>query len=491
MSNIQQNRPFSIIDATFTEFQQAMETGLLTSRKLVEAYFNRIEANDRQGPHVQAMLALNPFALEQADELDEERKRQGPRGPLHGLPIVVKDNYNTKDMPTTGGTQVLAGFVPSADCRIVQNLCNAGAIILGKTNLHELALFGLTCSTLGGQTKNPYDATKTPGGSSGGTGVAVSANFAAAGTGTDTVNSNRSPASANNLVGIRPTKGLINLEGIIPVSFTQDNAGPIARTVEDAAFLLEAMVDHDHDFSCSAGLHPHGLQGKRIGVLRSFFGKSPIHEEVNRITETALRQMQESGARMIDLTSDDIVAEQLIMEFDVQRFEIKQELDHYLSDYQAPARTIEELLDKGSYEPSIELFLKSAISIEDPLNDPEYQKRLKKIKDLKAMVLDILDEHHLDALVYPHQKRLVVDIGEASQSDRNGILAALTGCPAITFQAGFSITTSTAPIGIPVGIEFLGRPYDEAKIIQMAYAFQAAVNHRRIPPFIADVNSSN
>jgi amidase len=488
MSKIQQNRPFSIIDATLTELQQALETGLLTSRKLVEIYFNRIEANDRQGPNVQAMLALNPLALEQADELDEERKRQGPRGPLHGIPIVVKDNYNTKDMPTTGGTQVLAGFVPSADCRIVQNLCNAGAIILGKTNMHELALFGLTSSTLGGQTKNPYDLTKTPGGSSGGTGVAVSANFAAAGTGTDTVNSNRSPASANNLVGIRPTKGLMNLEGILPVSFTQDNAGPIARTVEDAAILLEAMVDHDHGFSCSAGIQPHGLQGKRIGVLRSFFGNSPIHEEVNRITETALRQMQELGAQMIDLTFEDIVAEQLILELDVQRFEIKHELNCYFTDYQSPVRTIEELLDKGSYEPAIEQFLKSAIAIEDPLNDTEYQKRLKKIDELKELVLEILDEHHLDALVYPHQKRLVVDIGEASQADRNGILAALTGCPAITFQGGFSDNSSTAPIGIPVGIEFLGRPNDDAKIIQLAFAFEAAVNHRRIPPFIADAN---
>jgi Asp-tRNA(Asn)/Glu-tRNA(Gln) amidotransferase A subunit family amidase len=194
---------------------------------------------------------------------------------------------------------------------------------------------------------------------------------------------------------------------------------------------------------------------------------------------------------MIDLTSEDIVAEQLLIELDVQRFELKHALNRYLSDYHAPVRAIEELLEKGSYEASIELFLKSVIAIEDPLNDPEYQKRLKKIVELKAAVLEILDRHHLDALVYPHQKRLVVDIGEATQADRNGILAALTGCPAITFQAGFSITTSTAPIGIPVGIEFLGRPYDEAKIIQMAYAFQAAVNHRRIPPFIADVNSSN
>ncbi|MFC5653339.1 amidase family protein [Paenibacillus solisilvae] len=481
MSTERQNRPFSIIDATFNELQQAMETGMVTSRDLVETYLNRIEANDRKGPKLQAMLSINPYALEQADELDKERQQQGSRGPLHGIPIVVKDNYNTADMPTTGGTKALAGFVASTDCHIVQNLRNAGAIILGKTNLHELALFGLSWSTLGGQTKNPYDLTKTPGGSSGGTGVAVSANFAAAGTGTDAVNSIRSPASANNLVGIRPTKGLMNLEGILPVSCTQDNAGPIARTVEDAAILFEAMEGYSHTYS--SDLNNHGLNGKRIGVLRSFFGKSEVHEEVNLIAEHTLRQMQELGAQMIDLAAIDLEAERLLLELDVQRFEIRNELERYFTIHQAPVQTMEELLIKGNYEPSIEKFLKTAIAIEEPLNHPEYHKRLKKINELKEELLSIFSEHLLDALVYPHQKRLVVDIGEASQYDRNGILAALTGFPAITFQGGFSSPSKTAPIGIPIGIELLGKPYDDAKIIQMAYACEAAVKERRIPPF--------
>lgn len=477
------NRPFSIIDATFFELGKAMETGVLTSRELVEVYFRRIEASDRKGPELQAMLSLNPYALEQADELDEERKRQGSRGPLHGIPIVVKDNYNTTDMPTTGGAKALAGFVASADCHIVQNLRKAGAIILGKTNLHELALFGLTWSTLGGQTKNPYDVTKTPGGSSGGTAVAVSANFAAAGLGTDAVNSIRSPASANNLVGIRPTKGLLNLEGILPVSSTQDNAGPIARTAKDAAILLETMEGRGKSYS--NGLNNHGLRGRRIGVLRSFFGKSEVHEEVNLIAEQTLHQMQELGGQMINLDKVDLDAERLLLELDVQRFEVRQQLERYFSIYHAPVKTMEELLAYGDYEPSIDKFLKTVIAIEDPLNHPEYSKRLKKINELKVELLSTFEAYSLDALVYPHQKRLVVDIGEASQYERNGILAALTGFPAITFQGGFSSPSQTAPIGIPIGIELLGKPNDDAKIIQMAYAYESTAKQRRLPPFAA------
>jgi amidase len=452
----------------------------------VETYLNRIEANDRKGSELNAMLSINPYALEQADELDMERKRQGSRGPLHGIPIVVKDNYNTLDMPTTGGTKALAGFIVPADCRIVQNLRNAGAIIIGKTNLHELALFGLTWSALGGQTKNPYDLTKTPGGSSGGTGAAVSANFAMAGTGTDTVNSIRSPASANNLVGIRPTKGLIDLEGIMPVSFTQDNAGPIARTVEDAAILLEAMEGRGNSFRDE--IDSHGLKGSRIGVLRSFFGQTQLHEEVNLIAEHTLQQMQELGAQFIDLDAIDLNAEQLLLELDVQRFELRHELERYFSTYHAPVQTIEELMILGNYEPSIEKFLETVMAIEDPLNDPEYRKRLKKINELQERLASIYEEHLLDALIYPHQKRLAVDIGESSQYERNGILAALTGFPAITFQGGFSNPSKTAPIGIPIGIELLGRPYDDAKIIRMAYAYEEKVKQRRIPPFSAGDN---
>ncbi len=458
-----------------------MDEGLLTARELTAFYLDRIEACDRKGPQLQAMLSVNPHALKQADELDEERVRQGPRGPLHGIPIVVKDNYNTADMPTTAGAEALAGFTAAADCRIVRNLRRAGAIILGKTNLHELALFGLSRSALGGQTKNPYDLTKTPGGSSGGTGAAVSANFAAAGTGTDAVNSVRSPASANNLVGIRPTKGLMDLEGILPVTFTQDNAGPIARTVEDAAILFEVM--EGGRYPCRAGLSAQGLAGCRIGVLRSFFGRSREHEEVNLIAGRALRQMEELGAVVIELDEPMLDAEELLRELDVQRFEVRHEMERYFAAYRAPVQTLEELLAAGSFEPPIRAFLESAIGTPDMLEHPEYLQRLRMIGELRDQLNALFAGHRLDALFYPHQKRLVVDIGEDSQYERNGILAALTGFPAITFPGGFSAPTETAPIGVPIGLELLGKPYEDAKLIRMAFAYEKAASMRRFPPF--------
>lgn len=482
MSDIKKQHTFSIIDATLVELHHAMNSGALTSRELVQTYLSRIDRYDRKGPKLQSVIAVNRHALEQADSMDIERWRQGPRGYLHGIPIVVKDNYNTKEIPTTGGIKKLAHFVPNDDCPIVQYLKKAGAIVLGKTNLHELSLFGLTFSEYGGQTRNPYDLNKTPGGSSGGTAAAVSANFAAVGLGTDTVNSVRSPASANNLVGIRPTKGLVNLEGIIPVSFTQDNAGPIARTVEDAAILLEAMTENRYSFS--SGLSQDGLRGTRIGVLHSFFGKSQVHEDVNRVTHDALQQMEELGATVINLPMITLHADQLLEECDVQRFELRYELERYFTSYNAPIQTIAELLENGSYLESTVQMIKSAMSIVDPLYDPEYKQRLKKIEALRGRVLNLLDEYQLDTLLYPHQKRLVVDIGSDAQVDRNGILASLTGLPAITFQAGFSTPTSTADIGIPIGIEFLGQPYGEAQIIRMAYAFERSANHRRIPPTV-------
>ena len=480
LSYKKEKQPFLLMDATINQMQAAMDSGKITALELTKLYLKRIAAYDQQGPEIRSMLALNPDVLEQASELDKERKRQGSRGPLHGIPIVIKDNYSTKDMPTTCGTKVLEDFVPLDDSAVVKKLREAGTIILGKTNLHELALFGLTYSTLGGQTRNPYDLTKTPGGSSGGTGAAVSANFAAVGTGTDTVNSIRSPASANNLVGIRPTRGLVNLEGIMPVSFTQDNAGSLARTVEDAAVLLEVMVDNGTAYTKS--LDQHGLMGTRIGVLRNLFGREQIHEEVNQITELALEEMRRLGAQIVEITISGLDADQLLRNMDVQRYEMKHELNRYFSTYKAPVNTFDELVETGNYDASLEPLLREIQFLTNPLGQSDYKERLQKIEELKKQVLKVMDEYHVDTLLYPHQKRLVVDIGEESQIDRNGIVGALTGFPTITFQGGFSRPTKTALIGIPVGIEFMGRPHQEEKLISMAFAFEQATNHRRMPP---------
>ena len=291
---------FRVEEATIAGIHQAMADRSLTCRQLVQAYLDRIVAYDHNGPALNAILTLNPKALAEADARDVDYARSGPAGPLHCIPLVLKDNYNTADMPTTGGSASLAGAQPNADAFVVAKLRKAGAIILAKANMHEFASGGITVSSLGGQTRNPYDFSRTPGGSSGGTGAAVAANFALAGTGSDTVNSIRSPASANALVGIRPTKGLISRAGIMPVSEAQDAIGPIARTVADAARLLEVMAGYDPNDPATAwsvGQVPAGygafvaaggLNGARIGVLKTLFGLKPEHREVNAVMAGAV-----------------------------------------------------------------------------------------------------------------------------------------------------------------------------------------------------------
>src|SRR6516165_5183871 len=286
---------FQVEEATVASVQQALRDKSLTCHALVQAYLDRIAAYDQKGPSLHAILALNPNALAEADRRDADYARAGPVGPLHCIPLVLKDNYNTADLPTTGGSAALASAQPKADAFTVARLRKAGAIILGKSNMHEFALAGTTVSSLGGQTLNPYDLTRTPGGSSGGTGAAVAANLALAGTGSDTVNSIRSPASANALVGIRPTKGLLSRSGIMPLSETQDAVGPIARTVADAARLLQAMVGYDPNDPSTAWsignvpasytpfLEEGSLRGVRIGLFKTMQGSRPEHQEVKAV----------------------------------------------------------------------------------------------------------------------------------------------------------------------------------------------------------------
>ena len=479
----------SIEEASIDELQAAMAAGDLTSRALVQHYLGRIARYDKEGPKLNAFLLVNPRALEEADRLDQERASKGPGGPLHGIPVVVKDNMNTKDMPTTGGSLAFAGAQPQADAFIVARLRAAGAVILGKTNLHELARAGTTVSSLGGQTLNPYDLVRTPGGSSGGTAVAVAANLAAAGLGSDTVNSIRSPASACGLVGLRPTRGLVSRSGIIPAALTQDMAGPIARTVADAAVMLEVIQGVDEKDPTTAegssrakrsyrgSLDKDGLRGARIGVLRSFFGGKAEHEEVNRRVGEAIARMKELGAEPVELEAP-LDVEQLIATLDVQKWESKTQIDAWLRDLGpgAPAvHTFDDYVASGKFDKTLEKGLKAAQPFDHPESDPEYLQRIGPRKEaLQKQVLAILAEKKLDAIVYPHQKRLVVPIGE-SQTERNGFLASMTGFPAITFPAGFSSG------GVPIGVELLGAPWSEPALIKLAYAFEQNTHHRRPP----------
>lgn len=435
---------------------------------------------------------MNGSALAEADLLDAAFAKQGAVGPLHCVPIVLKDNYNTADLPTTGGSQSLDGARPAKDAFVVARLRAAGAIVLAKTNMHEFALAGTTVSSLGGQTLNPYDLTRTPGGSSGGTGAAVAANLAMAGTGSDTVNSIRSPSSANALVGVRPTHGLLSLNGIMPVSSTQDAVGPLARHVVDAAAMLQVMAAADPADPQTKG-HPHpnyttalkadALKGKRIGILRVMFGTKPEHEVVNAVMDQALAAMKRAGAVLINVDAPELDADKLIAQNDVQKYEFKAVMDRYLATIpNAPTKTVDAIYAGGRFNhPTLEGFLKSAVAFKDGLSEADYKVRIERDATTRTLLEKLMDDNKLDAIVYPLQKRLVVPLTELSQADRNGILASVTGFPAVTVPAGFSPPAETAPLGVPVGMDILGRPWSEAKLLSLAYSFEQATQFRRPP----------
>ena len=486
---------FQIEEATVASIQQGLRDKSLTCHALVQAYLDRIAAYDHKGPSLNVILALNPNALAEADQRDADYARSGPVGPLHCIPLVLKDNYNTADLPTTGGSAALASAQPKADAFTVARLRKAGAIILGKSNMHEFALAGTTVSSLGGQTLNPYDLTRTPGGSSGGTGAAVAANLALAGTGSDTVNSIRSPASANALVGIRPTKGLLSRAGIMPVSETQDAAGPIARTVADAARLLEVMAGYDPDdpstawslgntpVSYTAFLEQGSLLGVRIGLFKTMLGSRPEHQEVNAIIAAAVAAMQNEGAIVVEVDDPALSAAKLIAENDVQKYEFRTLINAYLASIpNAPAKSLADIIASGKFhKPSLESFLASAQTYQGGIEELDYHLRLLRNARTRDKLVSMLAEHRLDAVIYPLQQRLVVPTTELNQADRNGILASVTGFPAITVPAGFSKPTATAPLGVPIGMDILGRPWSEGRLIQIAHGFEQATHFRKPP----------
>jgi Asp-tRNA(Asn)/Glu-tRNA(Gln) amidotransferase A subunit family amidase len=484
-------KPFHLDEASIGDVQAAYRSGATTAARVVQIYLARIQAYDQTGPKLNVVIFLNPRALDEAAALDEHLRKTGKFvGPLHGIPVLLKDNINTKDMPTTAGSLSLAGYTPATDAAITRKLRNAGAIILAKVNLHEFAVWGETVSSIRGQTLNPYDLTRTPGGSSGGTGAGVAANFAVAGIGTDTVNSIRSPASANNIVGIRPTLGLVSRAGVIPYSFTQDAAGPLARTVTDAAKMLNVLVGYDPNDPATAWsvgnfakdytefLKADGVKGKRIGVLRSFFGTASIHEEVNEVADKAVEDLRRLGATIVELYTPELDSGKISSDISVHLYEFKPALNNYLVSGNAPVKSLEEIISSGKFHPNIADNIKKSQSLE---MDDGYRLRLQERSKLQQRVMKIMADDRLDAIVFPHQKRLVVPVGE-TQVERNGALGSVTGFPSVVVPGGFSSSTATATLGVPVGIEFLGRPWSENVLIEIGYGYEQATKHRRPPP---------
>jgi len=483
--------PFKLEEATVAGVHRAFRSGALTAVKLVEMCLERIEACDRKGPRLNAVITVNQKARKEAARLDAKFRKTGPAGPLHGIPVLLKDNVNTKDMPTTGGSKSLEGYVPPKDAFITKRLRDAGAILLAKANLHEFAVWGETVSSMLGQTLNPYDLTRTPGGSSGGTGAGLAAGYGILGIGTDTVNSIRSPASACSLVGIRPTIGLVSRDGIIPYSFTQDAAGPMARTVADAAAMLGVLAGYDPGDPATAWsighverdytrhLRKDGLRGKRIGILRSFFGTRPVHEEVNAVSRKAIADCRRLGAAMVELSTPDLDSGAIVSDISVHLYDLRPDLDSYLGDPKAgtPVKSLGAIIASGKYHPGIEKNIMEAMALQ---RDAAYFERLAKRAKLQERVMALMAGKRLDALVFPHQKRPVVPVGE-SQVERNGSLGSVTGFPSIVVPGGFTRPTETAAIGVPVGIEFLGRPWTEGLLIEIGYAYEQGTKNRRPP----------
>lgn len=485
---------FHLMETTIAQAHAAMLAGELTCRQLTEAYLARIHAFEQKGPAINAIILVNPRVLEEADRLDAALKETGElTGSLHGIPVMLKDNVDTYDMPTTAGSSSLEGFVPDDDAFITARLRKAGALILAKTNLHEFAIWGETISSILGQTVNPYDSTRTPGGSSGGTGAAIACNIGIIGIGTDTINSIRSPSSANSLVGIRPTIGLVSRDGIVPYSLTQDTAGPICRTVEDCVRTLDVIAGYDcADAETAWSIHrrpdsylPYlktdGMRGKRIGILESFFGKEDYNQDVNTVVRDAMTFFEKGGATLVPI-SEDIDSAWLTRDVSVHLDDFKAHLNSYLSALRpdAPVHTMQEVVTSGKYHPGIQENLLTALSLD--VGTPEYNKKRIRQLEVRTHIMKIMADLNLDAIVYPHQQQLVCKIGDG-QKQRNGVLCSVTGFPSIAVPAGFA-PSPEAPIGVPVGMEIIGRPFSEPTLIEIAYSFEQA-SHLRRPPVSA------
>jgi amidase len=476
---------YDVMEKSIEELQRAMSAHEVTSRQLVDLYLARIEAYDKQGPALNAIVAVNPQARATADALDAERASRGSRGPLHGIPIVVKDNYETIEMPTSAGSIALASFHPARDAFMVQRLKAAGAVVVAKTNMHELAAGIFTVGSRFGQTKNPYDLDRNPGGSSGGTGAAVAANFAAGGMGSDTCGSIRNPASHNNLVGLRGTQGLSSRTGIVPLSSTQDIGGPLARSIADLAVMLDATVGADPadastgasnghiPASYRAGLRADALRGARIGVVRSLFGTAPEDQEVSTVVQKSIEALKKTGAEIIDVAIPGL--EDLLRDSSMINADFKFDLADYLAKSEnPPVKSLGEILDRGLYHTALESTFRLRNAPEQRETDAARRARIKRVA-LRQAIDAVLDEHRLVALLYPTLRRKPARVGDG-QAGSTCQLSAHSGLPALGVPAGFTDD------GLPIGMDVLGAAFTEQELLSLGFAIEETLHLRR-PPF--------
>ena len=487
---------FEVTETTIAQTLEAIRTHRVTCRQLVQAYFRRIKAYD-QSTHLNAIVLINPEALSDADKLDREFARTHKLRPLHGIPVIVKDNYDTKNLQTTGGSLALKGFEPTEDAFMVKRLRDAGAIVLAKSNMAEWAFSPyLTASSIAGITRNPYDLTRVPAGSSGGTGAAVAASLGEIGLGTDTGNSIRGPSSHNALVGIRPTMGLTSRDGIIPLFLNNDMGGPMARTVADAATFLGVLAGYDPadpitklserkippNADYTKFLDKNGLSGARIGVFREYIDDPQTDPQIKSLTEKAIADLKSQGAEIIDPF---VIPDFKKLTEDIWCGDFQSDLNNYFAAHgkNAPYHTLQEIFDSGLYLPYIDEEMKDALHPKPGTGENAgpcldlYHHPLK-IK-FREIVLAAMDKDKLDAVIYPTWSNAPRKVGDVKSpaGDNSQILSPQTGFPAITVPIGFTYDNT-----LPAGLTFLGRLFTEPTLIKFAYAYEQSTHHRHPPP---------
>ena len=492
---------FDPIEATIADVISAINTEQATAEEITEKYLDRIEAYDDE---LNSIITPNPDAIDRAKELDREFVDSGLVGPLHGVPILLKDNYDTGDLPTSAGSVLLKDSVPPNDAFSVAQLREAGGIVLAKTNLHEFAYGGTTVSSLGGQTRNPYDLNRIPRGSSGGTAAGIGANLGILGMGSDTCSSIRGPSTVTNIVGFRPSIGSISRDGIVPLSETQDTGGPMTRTVADTAVAMDVLAGYDPaDPATSRGveklptgsdedftdyLDPNGLNGARIGAARDFFEAAPgfgepreSDPEVIDVIDTALEDMEAMGATIIDPLELPGLFD-LLLTVSVIQYEFERDLNDYLDSLDSPPiDTLSDVVEAGEYTPSVEDALKTAVEVDSENLDEnvDYLRKLAKRDEVQETLLSAMAKEDLDAIVYPSeilQPPLIKNGGTENNGGGNCIISASSGFPAIAVPSGF-----TSDNHLPASIEFLGRPFSDPLLIKLAYAYEQGTMHRHPP----------
>jgi amidase len=486
--------PFQGEETTISQIQAAFRDGSLTCRSLVEQYLRRIDAHDKRGAALNAIVMTNDQALKTADDLDRRLRQSGPVGAMHCVPVLVKDNYETFDMPTTAGSLSLQGMMTGKDAFVVKRLRDAGAVMLAKSNMAEFAFSPVETvnSILPGYTRNPYDTSRVTAGSSGGSAAGAAANFAAIALASDTGDSIRGPAAHQALVGLRSTMGLVSRSGVVPLNLAADIAGAVTRTVADTAAVLQVIAGEDPgdpataasrgrvDANYAAALRRDGLKGARLGVLHQAYDTPTLDKEVDGVFRGALGELRNLGADVIDPVA--------VAELDALRRtqgggcnQFKFDLNRFLGALgdKAPMHSLEEIIKSRRFHPSIQARLESSQSSEDvPGETPGCKARDAFREKLRAAVIALMNDQRLDALIYPtwsNPPRLIGDLNTPG-GDNNQFFSPSTGFPAITVPMGF-----TRGDTLPAGLQFFGRPWSEATLIRLAYAYEQATHHRRPP----------